>query len=167
MYTQPVTVLDFQERFWSKVLQAGSDDCWPWIPNPTRNGYGSFGLRGIQMEAGRKIVKIGAHRMAFILANGREPEGSVDHECHNRDTSCEGGWSCPHRRCCNPAHLSDVSQRANLLRTANTIPGRFAQRTHCANNHEFTPENTRWYRGYRDCRACGRERQAKRRRTKS
>lgn len=100
--------------------------------------------------------------MAFILANGREPEGSVDHACHNRDASCEGGRSCPHRRCCNPAHLRDVTQRENLL-AADTIPGRFARRTHCKNEHEFTEANTNWYRGYRMCRACNRERQRKRR----
>lgn len=36
----------------------------------------------------------------------------------------------------------------------------YGDRTHCANNHEFTPENTRWRKdGGRVCRACKRERE--------
>ena len=38
-----------------------------------------------------------------------------------------------------------------------------AKRTHCDNGHEFTEANTRWYRGYRCCRQCKRENEAKRR----
>jgi hypothetical protein len=39
----------------------------------------------------------------------------------------------------------------------------YGDRTHCANNHEFTPENTRWRKdGGRVCRQCKREREAKR-----
>jgi hypothetical protein len=40
----------------------------------------------------------------------------------------------------------------------------YGDRTHCANNHEFTPENTRWRKdGGRVCRACKRERESARR----
>lgn len=36
----------------------------------------------------------------------------------------------------------------------------YGDRTHCANNHEFTPENTRWRKdGGRVCKACKRERE--------
>ena len=29
-----------------------------------------------------------------------------------------------------------------------------ALKTHCPKGHEYSPENTRWYRGWRYCRAC-------------
>lgn len=29
-----------------------------------------------------------------------------------------------------------------------------AAKTHCKRNHEYTPENTRWSKGTRSCRAC-------------
>jgi hypothetical protein len=109
-------------------------------------------------SGGKKVL---AHRMAFELTFG-PPKDKVDHTCHNEDETCSGGWKCPHRPCCNPAHLEDVTQRTNLLR-GDTIVSKFASRTHCANDHEYTEKNTRIYRGYRECRVCGRERQRKRR----
>ena len=38
-----------------------------------------------------------------------------------------------------------------------------AERTHCLHGHEYTEENTYWFRGKRHCRACQREKDAKRR----
>lgn len=35
-----------------------------------------------------------------------------------------------------------------------------ARKTHCPRRHEYTPENTRLYRGRRFCRACGPARRA-------
>lgn len=40
-------------------------------------------------------------------------------------------------------------------------------RTHCKRGHEFTPENTRVYRGERYCRACGRDRARAKRQAKA
>mgnify|MGYP007071623989 FL=1 len=58
-----------------------------------------------------------AHRAAWEVVNGPVPAGLVvDHRCHNADTACPGGPSCPHRRCCNPAHLEPVTHRTNLRR---------------------------------------------------
>lgn len=31
----------------------------------------------------------------------------------------------------------------------------WAERTHCSSNHEYTEENTRWYKGHRYCKTCG------------
>ena len=38
-----------------------------------------------------------------------------------------------------------------------------AAKTHCLRNHEYTPENTKWSKGKRSCRACYNERLRERR----
>jgi hypothetical protein len=88
-----------------------------------------------------------AHRVAYEhwcapIGSGRE----IDHLCRNR-------------ACVNPNHLEAVSHRENVRRGL-----RGALTTHCAQGHEYTPENTARYRGHRACRACNRERAAERRR---
>ena len=67
------------ERFWSKIRVLGPDDCWMWLN--ARKGlpgkqYGNFhcGVDGIRY--------IGAHRFAWIIANGPIPDGLwVLHRC--------------------------------------------------------------------------------------
>lgn len=36
---------------------------------------------------------------------------------------------------------------------------RFWAKTHCPQGHEYNEENTRWYKGSRNCRVCDRDRQ--------
>lgn len=122
------------------IDRRGPDECWPWMGSRFVSGYGRLG-------SGR------AHRVVYELLVGPIPEGlTIDHDCHNRDRSCPGGFTCPHRACCNPAHLEAVTQAENNRR---------ALRTHCKHGHKFTPENTysppsrpnaRW------CRECGHRR---------
>lgn len=78
----------------------GLDACWPWTGALQPSGYARIMVKGLSR---------GAHVYAWENAHGREvPTGwHIDHECHNqavRDGSCQPGI-CPHRRCCNPAHL--------------------------------------------------------------
>ncbi len=72
--------------FWDKVDRSGGPGaCWAWQLSCDPYGYGqtSFGDRR----------NIGAHRVAWILANGPIPEGlCVLHRCDNRPG-------------CNPGHL--------------------------------------------------------------
>lgn len=136
-------------RFWARVDRSGgADACWPWLGS-LAGGYGSVGWK-------RRVQR--AHRVAYQLLVGPIPEDrELDHLCHNRDRTCDGGATCPHRRCVNPAHLEPVKTLVNVMR-GQSPHARAARQTHCAKGHEFTPENTRVYpnRGQRVCLTCKR-----------
>lgn len=90
---------------------------------------------------------------------------AADHLCHTAD--CEGGFTCPHRACVNPAHLRVVTHAVNTL-TGNGFAAANARKTHCIRGHEFTTENTLPRRGRygRRCRTCAVE-QARRHRAEA
>lgn len=80
----------FEERFWSKVDQAGgSEACWPWVSATDRDGYGVFTIAG---EGAHHTER--AHRVAWSLARGPIPDNApvIMHTCDNPP-------------CCNPSHL--------------------------------------------------------------
>lgn len=85
----------------------GPDACWPWAGYANKgDGYGRY------RRPGEKNQTV-AHRVAYEVAHGTLPEGLlVDHTCHDPQT-CVGGANCPHRKCCNPAHLAAVTHRQN------------------------------------------------------
>lgn len=142
------------ERFWALVDQRGPDDCWPWIGEITRQGYGLF----LYQPYPNRVRRL-AHCVADELATGAPIDQELvrDHSCHTRDLACPGGPTCPHRRCCNPAHLEPVTNRVNVI-SGRGISALNASKTHCVNGHEFTPENTApRNRGQRRCRQCSRE----------
>lgn len=118
-----------------------TDDCVRYTGSLYRDGYG-------QARNQR------AHRVAYELMVGPIPDGLViDHVCHNRDLTCDGGRPCPHRACVNPAHLEAVTYSENNRR------GAIGRRTECKNGHPFDETNT-YIRpntgGQRACRACNR-----------
>lgn len=130
------------DKFWSLVdKSAGPGECWPWTAVKGRTGYGQFKFEGKNW---------GAHRLAYILVNGAVPEGLVlDHLCRVR-------------HCCNPTHLEPVTNAENVLR-GEGLSACNARATHCLNDHEFTPENTRVVQGgQRQCATCARARQRER-----
>lgn len=103
-----------------------------------------------------------AHRALYELMVGPIPAGhDLDHLCHTADPTCLRDRDCPHRACCNPAHLEPVTERENTLRGSSPIALN-AAKTHCHNGHEFTPENTYVVRTAarrlpgRGCRECRR-----------
>lgn len=146
------------DRLSEKVdRSAGPDGCWPFTDRLTAQGYGRIRTGGVGSPS------IGAHRAAFMLANpGVESPEAIDHRCHDPRV-CAGGPQCPHRRCCNPAHLaaSTFVENSSIGRQSTRI------RSHCINDHEYTPENTYvWVspRGKksRRCRKCNTEAQRRR-----
>ena len=122
------------ERFWEKVEKSAT--CWLWTSAINWGGYAKFRI-------GKRDVY--AHRWAYEHIVGPIPEGmDLDHLCRVR-------------RCVRPDHLEPVTHQENVLR-GEGIAARQAQKTHCPKGHEYTPENTRTYRGHRYCRTCSRER---------
>lgn len=84
-----------EERFWSNVDTSDQDGCWSWLAAKDKKGYGKFKING-------KAVR--THRVAFIFANGYEPETGlvVRHTCNNKS-------------CVNPSHLIQGTNEDNAI----------------------------------------------------
>ena len=134
------------ERFMAQV-QIQPNGCWHWTGHISR-GYGQFRLRG---------ARVRPHRAAYLLFIGEIPDGmQVDHECHNRDDTCQGNDDCLHRRCVNPdpAHLRAATAQQNVL-AGRTPAAANAAKTHCPQGHPYDEANTYTYpSGGRACRRC-------------
>lgn len=122
------------------------------------NGYGQINLAS--------IGRWSAHALAYVLTNGPVPDGlHIDHICHNDDLSCAGGSMCPHRRCCNPAHLEATSPGENKARA--DIPRERTMRETCPQGHPMDGVLVRKSgpkKGKREryCKTCNREKVAAR-----
>lgn len=128
------------QRFWPKVDMSG--ECWLWMAAKFTDGYGEF------WDGHRYVL---AHRWAYEQLVGPFPPGfQSDHLCRNR-------------ACVNPTHIEPVTQRENVLRGVG-IGAVNARKVCCLNGHPFDDVNT-WTRknGWRACRTCQRERDARRR----
>lgn len=131
-----------------------TDDCWIW-KGTTDKGYGVTSLI--------PRISVLAHRLIYSWYVGEIPpeEFVLDHVCHNRDKNCLGGVTCLHRRCVNPYHIELVTYDENKIRGIIKRPNNGfwnKSKTHCAQGHEFTPENTylrpKKYGVVRNCRTC-------------
>ena len=70
-----------KQKFRTNYVQGGENDCWLW-EGKTSGTYGAFYINKVRMLA---------HRIAFIIANG--PVQTVV-------------WhTCPNEKCVNPRHL--------------------------------------------------------------
>jgi hypothetical protein len=134
------------ERFWQQVEVRSPNECWPWTGSLNKHGYGIFKADGVQA----------AHVWIWQHVKGPVPKGyHVDHECHNNDPDCDSSsGTCPHRACANLRHLDAVPAGDNVRR-GRGFSGLNARKTHCKNEHEFTPDNTYVFGdGCRSCRTC-------------
>lgn len=124
------------ERILGRLIE-GPNGCVLWSGALTRKGYG-------QTSVGGKSAAV--HRLIYVHFKGPIPDGlEIDHLCRVRN-------------CANPDHLEAVTHQENLRRGGSPV-GVNAQRTHCVNGHEFSPENTitcgrKGGRARRKCRAC-------------
>lgn len=122
------------KRFWEKVSQADSG-CWLWTAGCTGNGYPAFCVNGKNRPAHRHCYK--------TLVGDVDDKLVIDHLCRTP-------------KCVRPEHLEAVTEQVNLLRGVSGAADR-AARTHCPQGHAYSEENTRVYRGMRNCRQCARD----------
>lgn len=133
---------------WANIDKRGLDECWPWRRPLTKGGYGQ-----LRWLAG----PISAHRAAYLLAHGEIPDGyDVDHKCHD-PAECDLKAECPHRACCNPAHLEAVTRLENLHRSDQTRPGNGTVQRHRKCERGCTCERHRDKKCEPGC-TCGRHR---------
>lgn len=114
-WRDPAEVLERRTEFFrANVDKRGPGECWPWLRKPNDAGYGQLRWVGTSMQA---------HRVAYLLEHGELPDGmEIDHTCHD-PRECTLKRECPHRLCCNPAHLEAVTRPVNLERSNRSRPG--------------------------------------------
>lgn len=113
----------------------GHDECWNWTARRDKDGYG---------QIGHKYKTHRAHRISFLLFNGRLPIGVTDHLCENR-------------ACVNPSHLDECSREENLQRSKLGWGGAQRRIQACRKGHLFTKENTYLFNTKRGLRRCCKE----------
>ena len=126
-----------EARFSSKVNKTvgfgPEGECWKWEGGINSNGYGA-------MQVADRMI--GAHRIAYDIANGPIPTGGlVRHSC---DTPL----------CVNPAHLllGDAKQNSD----DKIARGRHnnQKKTHCKRGHELLGDNLIQGAKQRTCKTC-------------
>lgn len=141
-----------RERILSSIVidrdaLAASDDspCWTSSKKPGSGGY-------VRVQFGGRLRY--QHVVVYELLRDQVPEGmTLDHKCHDPEV-CRLGRKCPHRACCNPAHLAPETGRVNTLR-GNSPHALNARKDCCpACSSEFTELPG----GSRRCDACARTR---------
>lgn len=99
--------------FWKHVSIKSVDECWEW--NGTKSRVGGYGR--VRRYDGKEFVY--AHRVAFLLKNGRYPNGLTRHKCDNKS-------------CVNPSHLTEGTDADNGKDRAVRDRMPFGARNHAA-----------------------------------
>lgn len=130
------------ERIRARVAFSPSG-CWIWQGAKNSKGYACLRIGG---REGRTVL---VHRLVVALS-GRTI-GNADLACHTCDVPA----------CVNPAHLYVGTASSNQQdmyargRANNVLASRNASKTHCANGHPYSIENTiHRPAGDRLCRIC-------------
>jgi hypothetical protein len=139
-----------------KIIVNPDTGCWEWQGYRTPKGYGRVARR----VSGGKVRVLGVHRVVYEMLVGSIPEDRP-HLDHVKALGCAS------KACCWPGHLEPVTLGENSLR-GDTLNARNAAKTHCIRGHEFDLINTYFDRnGHRECRACDREKDRRRRSRKA
>lgn len=92
------TIMSFVRPRTHRLLRAKlKRDGRCWLFTGTRNAQG-YGV--VTLMKDRTRVGVLAHRLAWTLANGREPVGIICHRCHKP-------------ACCAPSHLYEGTPQSN------------------------------------------------------
>lgn len=183
-YRHFMTLLDARlpPRFWSKV-RVDDAGCWRWVAAHDEFGYARFGWLGHNRHAHRVCYE----RLVGPVPPGLE----LDHLCRVRDcvnpshmeavthhvnmvrslaptivtmhagVCLRGHAYVPGAPCRECARLNEAAfRRRRGVRTREQRKADALARG-CAHGHDWTPENTYVYRGWRHCRACARMKRAK------
>lgn len=124
------------ERFWESVYK--TPNCWFWIGNRMKNGYGRFSL------GYRRIL---AHRASWFFAYGVWPTQHVLHHCDIE-------------QCVRPDHLFEGTNQENHVDAASKGAWGLKQnlREFCRQGHPLSGDNLYLFpNGYRACRQCRRQ----------
>lgn len=117
-------------RFVRNISPTDENGCWPWNGTINGKGYGYIFIKGKQYFA---------HRLSYGWFTGPLKDMWAHHKCENS-------------LCVNPTHLEAKTPRQHKR-------DHWAAMTHCRRGHEFTKENTYWYKDVkRLCRICHRRR---------
>lgn len=94
-------------RFWSLVDKRGEHDCWPWLGDFDKDGYGIF------VFGGRRY---GAHELSLSFTTGEKRISQLD-TCH----------SCNTPFCVNPKHLRFDTRKSNVADMIQSGRARYAK----------------------------------------
>jgi hypothetical protein len=126
-------------------FEVSEDGCWLWTRPLTNEGYARLNWKH---QDGPNVP--GGHRVVLAAIGQPVPMGMVvDHACRNR-------------ACINPDHLDVVVQRENVMRSPIAIGALNAAKTHCAQGHHYSADNTYVWRStkrsttVRICKTCQR-----------
>jgi hypothetical protein len=87
----------FRTWFWTRVDSSGGPTaCWPYLGSKLPAGYGQISAKVIR---GGKLTN--TQDVAYFLEHGSLPQHQGNHTCDNPP-------------CCNPAHIFDAPQLANV-----------------------------------------------------
>jgi hypothetical protein len=112
---------EVKNRFLSKIEKI--DGCWVWKGYIDKSGYGRLSINNRSEWV---------HRISFYIYNGFFPKDGmvVDHICRNR-------------KCVNPEHLREATQRQNCLENSISRSYLNSLKTHCPKGHEYSEDNTK------------------------